>query len=32
MVNKLRKALENRDAGYTLEVLIQINEGYLTIT
>jgi len=28
MVNKLRKALDNRDEGYTLEVLTQINESY----
>lgn len=31
MVHKLRKAMENRDARYTLEGMIEFDEGYFTI-
>ncbi len=31
MVHKLRKAMGNRDARYTLEGMIEMDEGYFTI-
>lgn len=31
MVHKLRKATGNRDASYTLEGMIEMDEGYFTI-
>jgi hypothetical protein len=31
MVHKLRKAMGNRDAKYTLEGMIEIDEGYFTV-
>jgi hypothetical protein len=31
MVHKLRKVMGNRDAGYTLEGMIEFDEGYFTI-
>ena len=31
MVHKLRKAMKNRDANYTLEGMIAFDEGYFTI-
>ena len=31
MVNKLRKAMGNRDERYTLEGMIEFDEGYFTI-
>ena len=31
MVHKLRKAMGNRDARYTLEGMIEFDEGYFTI-
>ena len=31
MVHKLRKAMRNRDDSYTLEGMIEIDEGYFTI-
>ena len=32
MVHKLRKAMGNRDARYTLEGMIEMDEGYFTVT
>ncbi len=31
MVHKLRKAMDNRDARYTLEGMIEMDEGYFTV-
>lgn len=31
MVHKLRKAMGNRDARYTLEGMIEMDEGYFTV-
>lgn len=31
MVHKVRKAMGNRDARYTLEGMIEMDEGYFTI-
>ncbi len=31
MVHKLRKAIGNRDARYTLEGMIEMDEGYFTV-
>lgn len=32
MVHKLRKSMGNRDASYTLEGMIEMDEGYFTVT
>ena len=31
MVHKLRRAMGNRDAGYTLEGMVEMDEGYFTV-
>lgn len=31
MVHKLRKAMGNRDARYTLQGMIEFDEGYFTV-
>ena len=31
MVHKLRKAMGNRDSRYTLEGMIEFDEGYFTV-